>query len=323
MKRRVAAVSNDPIAAEVAREQLAAGGSAVGAVLAGFFAAAGAHAGVLLGPVTLIVGGVGVGARAFDGRLRQPGLGAKRPRGVLPADAVPDAARVAVPTAVSALAVALAYDGGRSLGSLVKPGISRAERGGAEARAGVLKLVRSAGAGAFNDSGFVRALLRVAGPSQGGLLSPADFAAVPQVDADAPCRSVGSRRLYEAPWASEAADMDVSALGSGCAVCAVDVRRVFAALSFRRLTAGFTVEELELEAPLAAVPVMRGVARVAPGARLRAPAPLALLADAAGACTEVLAAPAATALGAAEIDAPSLRLRCHLATGEVDVLAGG
>lgn len=323
MKRRAFAVSNDPVAAEAAREQLGAGGSAVAAVLAGFFAAAGAHAGVLLGPVTLLVGGVGVGARAFDGRLRQPGLGAKRPRGVVAPSAVPDAARIAVPTAISALAVALAYDGGRSLGSLVKPGISRAERSGADARAGVLRLVRSAGAGAFHDTTFVRAMLRVAGPSQGGLLSPADFAAVPDVDADAPARSVGERRLYEAPWVHEAEGMDASALGSGCAVCAVDVRRVFAALSYRRLAAGFTVEELELEAPLAAVPVMRGVPRVTPGARLPAPAPVALVADGSGACTELLAAPAATVIGPDELARPALHLRCHLATGEVDVLSGG
>jgi len=323
MKRRAAAVSNDPIAAEAAREALAAGSSAVGAVLAGFFAAAGAHAGVLLGPVTLLVGGVGVGARAFDGRLCQPGLGAKRPRGVPAGESVPDAARVAVPTAITALAVALAYDGGRSLGALVKPGVARAERGGAEARAGMLKLVRSAGAGAFHDSGFVRALLRVAGPSQGGLLSPADFAAVPRVDADAPARSVAGRRLHEAPWAADAEGMDSSALGVGCAVCAVDVRRVFAAISYRRVSAGFALEELELEAPLAAVPVMRGVTRVAPGARLEAPAPIALVADASGTCSEVIAAPAALRLGAGELESPVLCLRGHLATGEVDVVAGG
>jgi hypothetical protein len=166
-------------------------------------------------------------------------------------------------------------------------------------------------------------MLRVAGPSQGGLLSPADFASVPDVDADALGRSIGEHRLYEAPWAAEAEGMDLAGSGSGCAVCAVDVRRVFAALSYRRLPEGFTIEELELEAPLAAVPVMRGVTRVAPGARLRAPAPLALLGDTTGVCTEVVAAPAATTLGKTELSSPALHLRCHLATGEVDVVSGG
>lgn len=325
MKRRSAAVSNDPVAAEAAREQLGAGASAVGAVLAGFFAAAGAHAGVLLGPVSLLVGGVGTGARAFDGRLRQPGVGAKRPRGVVASATVPDAARVAVPTAVTALAVALAYDGGKSLGSLIKPGIARAERGGADARAGVLKLVRSAGAGAFHDSGFVRAMLRVAGPSQGGLLSPADFATVPKVDTEAASRARGSDRVLEAPWAGEAESdaLELDALGSGCAICAVDVRRVLAVLCYRRVSTGFTVEELELEAPLAAVPVMRGVTRVTPGEPLPAPAPIALITDASNTQIDVLATPAARLLGPAELETPALRLRCHLASGEVETLAGG
>ncbi len=322
MKRRSAAISNDPIAAEAAREYLAAGASAVGAVLAGFFAAAGAHAGVLLGPATLLMGGVGVGARVFDGRLRQPGVGAKRPRGVVASAAVPDAAKVAVPTAITALAVAHAYDGGKSLGGVIKPGIARAERGGADERAGVLQLVRGAGAGAFRDAGFIRAMLRVAGPSQGGLLSPADFAAVPKVDAEAVTRGRGSDRILEAPWAAAAAGMDVEPIGLGFAVCAVDVRRVLAALCYRRVTSGFTVDELELEAPLAAVPVMRGVPRVSPGEPLLAPAPMVIIADASNTTMEVAALPGATALSDADLDSLSLRLRCHLATGEVDVLAG-
>jgi gamma-glutamyltranspeptidase/glutathione hydrolase len=310
------------VAAEAAQNQLAQGGSAVSAVLAGFFAAAGAYAGVLLGPVSLLVGGVGVGARAFDGRLCQPGLGAKRPRGVAVSDAVPEAARVAVPTALTALAVALSNDGSKSLGALVKPGISKAERSGADARASVLKLVRGAGAGAFHDSSFVRALLRVAGPSQGGLLGPGDFSAVPEVDADAKAKRISDRNIFEAPWAADAESMDPAPLGVGFAVCAVDVRRVFAALCYRRTTDGFLVDELELEAPLAAIPVRKGVPRVQPGERLPAPAPMALLLDASGACTEIIATPGALSLGAAELAAPRLHLRAHLGTGVVDVLAG-
>ncbi|MFO0571054.1 MAG: hypothetical protein U0263_35805 [Polyangiaceae bacterium] len=320
MKRRSQAVSNNPVAVEAAREQLAAGGSAVSAVLAGFFAAAGAHAGVLLGPVSVLVGGVGIGARAFDGRLRQPGLGVKRPRGATSDDPIPDAARVAVPTAVSAVAVALAYDGGKSLTQLLKPGIQRAVRGGAEHRAGVLRLVRGAGAAAFNDTGFVRALLRVAGPSQGGQLSPADFSDVPRVDADAFERSLDGRKLFEAPWAREIEPPEATDWGTGAAICAVDVRRVFAALSFRRLAHGFALDELDLEAPLAAVPVRRGVTRVQPGARLAVPAPLALVADASGAISEVVAAPALPYIDA--LAQTTLRIRCQLSSGEVEIVAG-
>ena len=72
MRLRALAISNDPIAEEAALAQLSQGGSAVGAVLAGFFAAAGGYSGVLLSPLTVLVAGIGTGGRAFDGRLRQP-----------------------------------------------------------------------------------------------------------------------------------------------------------------------------------------------------------------------------------------------------------
>jgi gamma-glutamyltranspeptidase/glutathione hydrolase len=318
VKRRAAAVSNDPVAAEAAQDFLSAGGSATGAVLSGFFASAGAYAGVLLGPLSILVGGVGVGARAFDGRLRQPGAGAKRPRGAKTDSDVAEAARVAVPTSATAALVALAYDGNPSITTILRPGIQRAERAGAEGRVSVLKLVRSVGAGAFADRMFVRALLRVAGPSQGGLLSPGDFGAVPEVDHDATVRKSGKNEYVEPAWASAVDGLDVSGLGVGYAVCAVDVRGVFAAAAFRRVGDGFSIEELELEAPLAASPVMRGVTRAAPGARLAAPAPIAFLRDASGQIIEVVAQPTALRL-----DTPSLVLRRSSATQEVEVALGG
>ena len=208
---------------------------------------------------------------------------------------MPDEARVAVPASIPAALVAHAYDGGHSLASIVKPGISRAQRAGAAARASLLRLVRTGGAGAFTDVSFVRPLLRVAGPSQGGLLTTTDFSQVPDVDHEATLRD----GLYEPPWAEEGAATDTTELGVGCAVCAVDVRGNFAALSYRRLVDGFLLEDLELEAPLAAVPVKRGVARVAPGAPLSAPAPIAIRTDGAGAIVEVLAAPNAARLDVA------------------------
>ncbi|MCA9600123.1 MAG: hypothetical protein KC776_42765 [Myxococcales bacterium] len=292
---RALAIANDPVVEEAATEFLGANGSATGAVLCGFFAAAGAYAGVLLGPVSVLAAGVGAGARAFDGRLRQPGLGTRRPRGFKADEEVPDEARVAVPASIPAALVAHAYDGGHSLASIVKPGISRAQRAGAAARASLLRLVRTGGAGAFTDVSFVRPLLRVAGPSQGGLLTTTDFSQVPDVDHEATLRD----GLYEPPWAEEGAATDTTELGVGCAVCAVDVRGNFAALSYRRLVDGFLLEDLELEAPLAAVPVKRGVARVAPGAPLSAPAPIAIRTDGAGAIVEVLAAPNAARLDVA------------------------
>jgi gamma-glutamyltranspeptidase/glutathione hydrolase len=322
MRLRSGAVSNDPVAARAARDLLTAGASAVGAVLGGFFAAAGAHAGVLLGPLTVLVGGIGVGARAFDGRLCQPGLGARRPRGLTASDKVPDEARIAVPTSVPAAAVALAYQGGQSLATIVKPGIALAERGGAEARASVLKRVRASGAAAFGEQSFVRALLRAAGPSQGGLLSPADFHPPSEIDREAVTRGHGSGKLIEAPWAADPAGAETAHLGAGGAVCAIDVRGVFAAVAFRRFIDGFPIEELELDAPLLGVPVLRGVARVAPGTRLPAPAPVAIRTDTGGVPIEVIASPAAARLTGADLEKPALCLRRSAKTQEVEIVAG-
>ncbi len=148
----------------------------------GLFAAAGGYSGVLLSPLTILVAGIGTGGRAFDGRLRQPGLGTKRPRGFLPDEPVPVAARVAVPGGIAAAAVANAYDGAKSLGSLVKHGILRAERAGADARAEVLGRVRSAGQVALSEQSFMRPFLRLAGPSEGGLITQSDFANVSDVE---------------------------------------------------------------------------------------------------------------------------------------------
>ncbi len=111
--------------------------------------------------------------------------------------------------------------------------------------------------------------------------------------------------------------VEMESLGVGYAICAVDVRGVFAAAAFRRVGEGFSIEELELEAPLAASPVMRGVTRVDPGQPLPAPTPIALIADASGQIVGVSAQPTALRL-----DTPTLSLRRSSATQEVEIVAG-
>lgn len=316
---RTAVVGNDPVAEEAARDYMVTGGSAVGAILAGFFAAAGSYAGVLLGPVSILVGGVGAGVRAFDGRCRQPGLGTKRPRGFRPEDPIPDAARIAVPTAVAAALVAHAYDGSQKLGSILKAGIAGASRSGAPERADLLKRIRQVGATAMTEPGFVRPLLRLVGPGQGGLLTPTDLAMVPELDQPAVERT-DRPGWFEAPWAKEGeCPPEGSDLGIGCAICAVDVRGVFAVLVYRRLVDGFVIEDLELEAPFHAVPVERGVERMSPGAWLPAPAPCAVR-HAAGTLVELATDPGALYLDAPAIESAPFRLRRDPETHRVDVI---
>ena len=66
MIRGAAATASDASAASAARAALESSGSAIDAIVAGFFAAAGAQPDVLLAPAVALAAGVGVGARAFD-----------------------------------------------------------------------------------------------------------------------------------------------------------------------------------------------------------------------------------------------------------------
>jgi gamma-glutamyltranspeptidase/glutathione hydrolase len=299
MRVRADALSSDPTIEQFVRDTLGRTSSAVSAVTAGFFLAAGSYDEVLLGPTVLLVAGVGSGARVFDGRLRQPGIGARRPRGFLETDQVPVAARVALPTTVPALSLALAYQGKGSLTGLVRGGVQAAESLGKKSRAAVIQRIGAVGAQALSESSFTQPVLHLASPSEGGLLTQADFAAAAE-DLSAPAlehRSAGSLSLsppFDAP-----STLDES-LGFGEAIVAVDTLGVFAALCYRRLGPGLRVDALDLVAPLSAAPVLRGKARVRPGARLLSPAPVALRCSEAGMVLEVFARPRAATADAPE-----------------------
>ncbi len=295
-RQRAGLLASDRAVEELGAAELASTGSAIAAVIAAYFVAVGRHPGVLLAPLTLLVAGVGQGGRAFDGRCIQPGRGAKRPRGLLPSAETPEAARAALSGAVAALAVALVYEAELSLAPLLRPGIQAAERAGSKARAALLSRIAGVGPAALGEPSFVQPMLRLASPSQGGLLTPSDFSAPPELDRTATERSGADGGWMEAPWAREPLSTDAE-LGSGHAIIAVDALGRFAALSYRVLDGGLTVPEIGLTAPYAAVPVRRGVPRVAPGKRLPCPAPLALVRDQAKSIVAVLAEPEALALG--------------------------
>jgi gamma-glutamyltranspeptidase/glutathione hydrolase len=282
---RALARSNDIACEAAAAEELTKGGTAIDAVLAGYFAAAGAYPGVLLGPVTLLLGGTGSGDRAFDGRVRQPGRNAKRPRGTLPGQEPPVASRVGVPTSVPALAVALGYGAQATLARLVQAGVAVARAAGAERRAAVLSRVGEVGALAFSEPELSRALVRAFGAPNGGLLTPADFARPEGLDV--PATRTAERLI--APWAPEAK----ASFGRGTSVSAIDVNGMFVAAAFDCQPEALYVEELELSAPLLAVPTMRGVPRVAPGATIPAAAAVWIDYDAAGSPYELWMAPGA------------------------------
>ncbi|HEY8943740.1 MAG TPA: hypothetical protein VIM73_05735, partial [Polyangiaceae bacterium] len=223
--------------------------------------------------------------------------------------------RVGAPTALAAALVAHAY-GKASLRSVVRPGIVAAERAIAPERARLLERVAQVGASALSEASYRRGLLRVGSPSEGGLLTLRDLEASQDVDVPAVEQSLDGTRLMVAPWAVSA--VAVEALGRGAAVAAIDVHGTVAAGLYRLPQDGIWIEELQMLAPYAAVPVERGVPRLAPGTRLPAPSPAAIIWDAQHGPIEIVVEPDSALLVPATPTSTRWTLRRNPATRLVE-----
>jgi hypothetical protein len=257
--RRRAAAGSESHAAQAAREVISRG-NAVDAVVAGVLMAAAESPGVLLGPVQLLAGGAGAGLIAVDGRVRQPGLGAPRPRGFLATEPVPDAARVGVPFLPAALTTALATLGSGTMLRAAGPALAWARTRSPE-RAGVLEAIARRGAPALAEEGVGGELTAAAGRPARGLLTPEDLAGILPAVARCDERTLGPAGILAVPWRGEA-PLDGTNLH---VVAAADARGMVAIACYEVPTEGVPVPALGLVAPRLAAPVLRGQPRVAPG----------------------------------------------------------
>jgi gamma-glutamyltranspeptidase/glutathione hydrolase len=279
LRKARASVASAP-EVEGAADDLLGRGNAVDAVVAGVFAACAMSAGVLLGPVQVLVGGVGAGLLAVDGRVRQPGVGAPRPRGFTREEEVPDAARVGVPWLPAALSATLATMGTATFNQVLGPAISLA-RG--TPRAELLSRIASRGPRALEERPLGLELIATAGRPNGGLLTSDDLASPrPEVQKAGRVERDSGRVLVTFPWtrieddlpAAPAHEVDVARVR---AVAAVDRNGTFAIACWDEATDGLLVPELGLRAPFFAEPVRRGQTRVRPGEPRPAAGPVALL----------------------------------------------
>ena len=277
-KERAAVASSPEV--EVAATELLAKGNAVDAVVAGVFAACAIAPTVLLGPVQILMGGGGTGLHALDGRVRQPGIGAPRPRGFTESEEIPDAARVGTPWLPATLAVALASAGSASFAQVLAPAIMLAKGSG---RADILKKIASHGPRAIEERPLSAELLNVAGRPSGGLLTTDDLSSPrPELLPASPARR-GDRIILSVPWANRedgapappAPEVDIA---STRAVAAVDRHGTFAVACWEEAPEGIWLGDLGIKAPLSAEPVRRGKTRVRPGHPRPSAAPLALVA---------------------------------------------
>jgi hypothetical protein len=192
--------------------------------------------------------------------------------------------------------------------------VALARESGAERRAAVLARVGAVGALAFSEPELSRALVRGFGAPNGGLVTPADFARPEGLDVPAARSGQAAVPLLAAPWAAQA----LTAFVRGVTVSAIDVNGLFMAAAFDCQPEGLYVEELELSAPLLAVPTLRGVPRVTPGSAIAAAAPIWISYDTAGSPHELWAAP--TAKSVAESGVRRIGIRRHSATRTVEAL---
>jgi gamma-glutamyltranspeptidase/glutathione hydrolase len=270
-------VKSSAVASEPAAEQAAAGileqeGTAAEALIAGFLAAAAARPGVLWSPLQALIAGPGTFARAFDGRARQPGLGLPRPRGAVDASSVPLAAHVAAPASLGALALLHAYDATLSFQRLARPALELAKGSGAAERRALLAKVARLGPGALRAPAVLRALLAVAGRTEGGLLSEKDLAEMrPESALPREVRLDADRSALVTPWPSPQAPHRPVEV-----IVAADGRGVLGVLGYAPDDEGLAVPELGITLTRDAVVVRRGIPRVAPGEVLPVPAPLAI-----------------------------------------------
>jgi gamma-glutamyltranspeptidase/glutathione hydrolase len=301
---------------EAAAEELLKKGNAVDAVVAGVFAACALSPGVLLGPVQILIGGGGVGLRALDGRVRQPGIGAPRPRGFREGEDVPDAARVGVPWLPATLSVAVATAGTATFAQVMAPALALAK---GSPRHEVLAKIASRGPRAVEERPLGAELLALCGRPSGGLLTSDDLSSQrPEVHnasrhvlsgagdsrgpgsrgrsasaarkssaAEAASDAIAPRLVIELPWSNDEGGMPIAPAGvvqvaTTRAVAAVDRFGAFAIACWDEGVDGLTIAELGLRAPFFAEPVLRGATRVRPGDARPAAAPVALVGTDAG-----------------------------------------
>lgn len=272
---KAAILASDSVVAEHAADLLKVG--AVEAVVAAALVAAAREPSVFFGPLQLLTGGAGAGLNAIDGRVRQPGLGAHRPRGFKDGEEIPPAAYVGVPAFAGAVFAALALSGNDATLGVFSPAISAAKAISAP-RADFLNRIARKGAGALAENEIAGELVAVAGRVAGGLLTQEDLAAVrPDV---ARCEVVehadeqGPRRIAIVPWADEPAR---AFEGKIEVILAIDARGQIAAACYETSADAVPLGAFDLSAPKMAEPVLRGEERLRAGTALAAYAPIAIL----------------------------------------------
>lgn len=265
-----AAVATHAGAEAVAREVLAAGGSAVEAAITAFFVAAGDSPSTLFAPLTIAHSSGGAGVTFFDGRARQPGKSVDRPLR-WERDKAPAVVRAAAPGSVAAL-TALAAMESVSLSALVDAGVSAAKAAGANERAKLIARIGKATTLALGERWVVDALREAAPPIEGALLGPDDLVDIVPMVARGRVTGELGRYVAVAPWL-DGAELPLSSALRLC-ILAADARGSLITILSEPPPGTLPMLAGEVGLPLLADPPRKGHTRTKPGTPLSCPAPV-------------------------------------------------
>jgi gamma-glutamyltranspeptidase/glutathione hydrolase len=184
------------------------------------------------------------------------------------------------------------YRGKAGLGELARAGVASAETAGSKARGRLLRRVGSAGVLALRSPEIADALLAAGGPVAGGTLTATDLEeAAPSEEAATSTALADGTVVHAPPFVASAGEVE--------AIVTCDARGGIAALAYAPSREPIPLPGLDLAIGRDAVPVRRGVTRVAPGAALASPFAVAIAVRSGG---------VAVAIGlAGEADAGGLR----------------
>jgi gamma-glutamyltranspeptidase/glutathione hydrolase len=272
------ASSSLPVGLEAAQACLDAGGTAIDAALAGYFAVAGAISWALLAPVTIAMAGSGTGTRFVDGRCRQPGKGIDKPVRFADDSKVPPAVRAAVPGSVSAITIGAVPFARETTVALASYGVQVALKQGANRRAELLERVGQAKAWALLDRGFLAEMNERVPRFEGALLGELDLEEIPaEVVAGRPAPE-GPFSMAKPHWADDPAMAGVEE-GQRLFVLAADNWGGLAGVVIEGARHSVSLFGGEVDIPGLAVPLLKGVPRPVPGTILPMSVPLGILFD--------------------------------------------
>ncbi|MET0595908.1 MAG: hypothetical protein ABW133_24625 [Polyangiaceae bacterium] len=195
-----------------------------------------------------------------------------RPRGAVSSDEIPPAALVSNPGSLAALALLHAHDSNLSFLRLAGPALELAKGSGSKERHATIQKVGRLASGAFRAPPIMRALLAVAGRTEGGLLSERDLAEVrPETAVPREVDFGGERGAWVTPWPSPQEPQRRVEV-----IVAADPRGAIGVLCYAPDDDGIFVPDLGIRLARDAVVVRRGVTRVSPGEVLPSPAPIAI-----------------------------------------------